>query len=220
MAKILSGTGLVNLEPNAPGQTLPANELLELHDYAWGAIRVLDRNLSAPPGGESDGDIYIVATTPTGDWSTFTENDLAVFLNGAYIAVTPQSGWKVFIVDELLTVTFAPSGSWRSGSALDADIGLTASINGVQGDIPLDPAGGVHVFTTVGNLGGATLPLAEFAGRHIYVVNDGGANTLNLFPAAGDEIDNLGANVADTIITNATSEYIAVEATRWFRWHR
>jgi len=31
-------------------------------------LNILDRDLTGPPGGESEGDAYIVAATATGDW--------------------------------------------------------------------------------------------------------------------------------------------------------
>ena len=44
-------------------------EQLDLAIAALGNLTIIDRDLTAPPGGESDGDTYIVGGSATGDWS-------------------------------------------------------------------------------------------------------------------------------------------------------
>lgn len=47
-------------------------------------ISVLNVTLLQPPGGEAEGDAYIVGVPSAGSWAG-QDNKLAVFLNGAYI---------------------------------------------------------------------------------------------------------------------------------------
>lgn len=78
---------------------------------------VEDKDLSTPPGGPSDGDSYIVGSSPTGDWSG-RANSIAIydgtagawnFVPGEDDAGTPitmgadQDGLRVFVKDEATT---------------------------------------------------------------------------------------------------------------------
>ena len=89
--------------------------------------------------------------------------------------------------------------------------GITASITQSQGEGPLTSQ--VNEVATVTNINDTvTLPSAK-AGIYCTVINNG-ANTLQLFPASGD---NLGAGV-DTSTTVAASgivTYVAYDATNW-----
>ena len=62
-------------------------------------IRVLDRNSSGPPGSPSDGDAYIVDSA-TGNWSSFSVNDIAAYIGSTWYAVTPKEGMRVWVNDE------------------------------------------------------------------------------------------------------------------------
>jgi hypothetical protein len=48
----------------------------------------------------------------------------------------------------------------------------------------------------------------------IYVTNDS-ATTLNVYPASGASINAAGTNVAYSLPTKATVQYIAASSTRW-----
>ena len=76
---------------------------------------VIDRNLTTPPGGESAGDCYIVASGATGDWAGH-DDDLAYYDGSAYVYVTPWIGLSVYIEDEDVRSTFK-SGGWSAGVA-------------------------------------------------------------------------------------------------------
>lgn len=73
-------------------------------------LGVIDRDLTAPPGGESEGDVYIVGGSATGDWSG-KDGDIAAYYSG-WIFVTPQEGWIARIQDENINVIYDGSG-WR-----------------------------------------------------------------------------------------------------------
>jgi hypothetical protein len=63
---------------------------------------VIDKDLTAPPGTPADGDCYIVGAAATDDWATH-DGEIARY-SGAVTAwefYVPQSGWTVFVVDEL-----------------------------------------------------------------------------------------------------------------------
>lgn len=66
-------------------------------------LRVLDRNLTAPPGSPADGDCYIPASPATGDWALH-ENDVAMYIGTAWEFRAPRDGWKAWVVDEGIDV--------------------------------------------------------------------------------------------------------------------
>ncbi len=53
------------------------------------------------PGGDADGDIYIVGDTPAGAFATFDEFDLAIFDSGTWYAFAPVEGIVVNVVGAL-----------------------------------------------------------------------------------------------------------------------
>lgn len=66
---------------------------------------IKDRDLTAPPGGESEGDTYIPTSTATGDWAG-KEDQIAAFQNGAYAFYPPSEGWVVWIDDENMSIVY------------------------------------------------------------------------------------------------------------------
>lgn len=72
---------------------------------------VIDRNLAAPPSSPSNGDAYIVAASPTGAWSGHA-GKLARWSGSAWEFYTPKSGWRAFVQDEAVSLTYV-SGAWN-----------------------------------------------------------------------------------------------------------
>ena len=62
---------------------------------------VLDRKAAPGGGDDTDGNRYIISGTPTGDWSTFADEDV-VYYYGGWIALTPNPGWVFCVLDENL----------------------------------------------------------------------------------------------------------------------
>lgn len=61
-------------------------------------IKVLDNDLTAPPGSPADGDIYVPLATATGDW-TGHEGKIAYFDSTGWVFYIPQEGWIIYLVD-------------------------------------------------------------------------------------------------------------------------
>jgi len=59
-------------------------------------LNVISNVVTAPPGGESDGDIYIIPAGATGDWSGKT-NQIAVYVVSAYSYYTPNTGFLAYV---------------------------------------------------------------------------------------------------------------------------
>lgn len=72
-------------------------------------LAVLDRDLAAPPDSPAEGDRYIVAASPTGDWDGQSGN-IAAFQDGAWAFLSPNEGWIAWIADEEAAVVWSNSG--------------------------------------------------------------------------------------------------------------
>ena len=73
-------------------------------------ICVIDRDLTAPPGGESNGDVYIPKATATGAWAG-KENQIAIYDNG-WIFLVPVEGWRAYVQDENIDIIYDGS-AWK-----------------------------------------------------------------------------------------------------------
>ncbi len=76
------------------------NEALTMLDLFAGVIPVQSRSLSAPAGGESDGDVYILAGSGTGDWASYSANDIAMMIDGEWRRTVPTQGMVAVVADE------------------------------------------------------------------------------------------------------------------------
>jgi hypothetical protein len=70
----------------------------------------------------------------------------------------------------------------------------------------------INVITS--GAGGVVLPVGV-AGMLVTVINTTGA-AINIYPAAGSQIDVLGVNTAFSLGTTAKLEFVAISATQWY----
>jgi hypothetical protein len=80
--------------------------------------RILDRDLTAPPGSPSDGDTYLVAASATGDWAGQDYN-IAFCVDGGWRFYAPFEGLSAFIADEAVMLVYTTSGWTDWASVLD-----------------------------------------------------------------------------------------------------
>lgn len=81
-------------------------------------IAVADRDLSAPPSSPGDGDRYIVAADPTGDWSG-QAGAIAAWQDGAWQFYAPNEGWLAWVADESALLAF-DGGTWVTAASASA----------------------------------------------------------------------------------------------------
>ncbi|MEP1934941.1 MAG: DUF2793 domain-containing protein [Roseibium sp.] len=74
------------------------NEALQIPD-ALIELTVKSRTVSAPPGGETDGDRYIVPAGSTGDFAG-QAGKIAYYRDAAWTFYTPIEGWKAYVQAE------------------------------------------------------------------------------------------------------------------------
>lgn len=85
-------------------------------------LAVLDRDLTAPPGSPETGDVYIVGSGATGDWSGQDDSVAYFDPNGSstgWVFYTPRAGWLAFIQDEsVLSIYKGDTNGWSAGVAI------------------------------------------------------------------------------------------------------
>jgi hypothetical protein len=86
------------------------NEALQELDALVGA-RFLDRDLSAPPEGAADGDMYLVKAPGTDAWSD-QDGRIAYALAGGWRFCAPFAGMTATVADEARVVVF-DGAAWR-----------------------------------------------------------------------------------------------------------
>jgi Protein of unknown function (DUF2793) len=111
--------------PNSPLLALPYlasaqaqkhvthNEALSLIDGLL-HLSVISRSLSTPPGVIVDGDRYLVAASPTGEWVGQT-GLVALRMEGAWRFLTPRKGWRLWVEAENILLVFDGT-SWTSST--------------------------------------------------------------------------------------------------------
>lgn len=110
-------------------------------------LSVLDRDLTAPPGGESDGDRYLVGASATGDWSG-QDGKIAAYQDGAYNFYSAKEGWLMWIADEDIALVYNGS-SWVGISTQNAAlIGVNTTADATN---KLAVASAAVLFNNVGN---------------------------------------------------------------------
>lgn len=72
-------------------------------------LAVHDRDLTAPPGGEVDGDRWIVAAGATGAWAGH-DHEIALMQDGQWLFLVPRTGWLAWVVDEAAPYHFDGAG--------------------------------------------------------------------------------------------------------------
>jgi len=101
-------------------------------------LAIIDRDLTAPPGSESDGDCYLVASGGTGDWSG-EDGNIAIFSSTlGYLFQTPFEGVAGRVQDENIRIEY-DGAAWQTittgAQAKQAVVRLDSPANGDQ--VPL-----------------------------------------------------------------------------------
>lgn len=139
-----------------------------------------------------------------------------------YIALFKLNGSDKLVVGESVD-TFFPN-VLRLDSSLDMtlnagaikrsiDATITASTTQTQGQFPLTKD--ISRVSAVANANDTVTMAAAAAGLTKVIINDG-ANTLQVFPASGDNLG-AGLNMAITMAAGSVGMWIAYDATNWKR---
>ncbi len=134
--------GLSYLAASQAQKEVTHNEALSELD-ALVQLSVISRALSAPPASPADGDVYIVAASPTGAWAGHA-GELALYYSG-WLFKAPKAGWLAFSRAEGRLLVYAGTAwtplvaaygqaslTWNPGT-LAAGAGATSSPVAVSG---------------------------------------------------------------------------------------
>ena len=195
-----------------PGQATKANNSFNRVDAAFPLFIVKDRDLTAPPGSESDGDLYIPKATATGDWAG-NEGKIEAFYNG-YLVFTPLDGWFCWIIDEKVMLRHNGT-SWSEYGALGSvSTGISAAGTTQGAGTVLTSRVNVVTTITAASAEAVVLPLAE-TGKMVVVANDDSADTLKVFPASGDSIDSGSVDASADLAAGKRAILVAQNAVDW-----
>ncbi len=198
---------LENQQSNGESQQNSVSKLITA--FASMAIVIDQRN--SPPGSESELDIYRVGDTPAGDWSAFDEDDLAVFIDGAYHEWDPIEGVSIYQKDLDTVLTFDGTSWFERLSSVNSGIVAAGSTQGAA--TQLTARNNVVETSVATSADGVKLPSAR-AGMEVFVYNRTGT-TVQLWPFSGDNIEGTGVDAEKQIPDNQLTAFIAKDATNW-----
>lgn len=92
------------------------------------AIRIVDRDLTAPPGGPAEGSFYIVAATGTGAWAGH-DNEIVWYRGGVWTFLGKNTGWAAYIVDETIPVYWNGTAWTSYGGGTPGGINTSVQFN-------------------------------------------------------------------------------------------
>jgi hypothetical protein len=98
----MTTTPVLGITELASGQALPETTVNEAARYLEQGARhfvIVDRDLSAPAGGEADGSAYIVSGTGTGAWAGH-DGDIAFKMSTGWLFINVTEGMSFWIADE------------------------------------------------------------------------------------------------------------------------
>ncbi|MCP3980761.1 MAG: DUF2793 domain-containing protein [bacterium] len=215
MAEQLVRYSFLDILANNGGNAVTrVNAIARAMDAFLAGADVKTSTVLAQPGSPSEGDLHLLPETGTltgADWSTFTNGNLALYLNDAWQEITSKKGMSVRDDEKGRHLVYNAS-NWLP-PALHVESSITASTTQTQGQEPL--TGEFNVVATVANANDVvTLPVAAL-GRSCVVVNRG-ANALQIFPASGDGVDDEATDASVTLAVDTMATFRAQDATTWY----
>ena len=119
------------------------NEALQALDMLVQPV-VLSADLSSPPGTPGDGECWIVAASPDGEWAGHA-GDIAQWTAGGWRFAGPSAGWRCHVLDRGAAMSHDGSG-WQD-EAVRADGFYLAGerVVGARQPAITTPAGGTVV---------------------------------------------------------------------------
>jgi len=169
---------------------------------------------NTPPGSVVEASLYLVGASATGAWSTFTEDNIAAGIDGAWLEIAPFDGLSITREDLNNSKHSYDGSNWIEAPSSTATA-ITASTTQSQGQQPLTARINEVTVVAVAN-DVVTLPTAA-PGLEITVINADSTEALQVFPASGDDIDGGATDASTSVVAGAVARFSAVDATSWYK---
>lgn len=174
---------------------------------------VKSRTTTAQPGSPANGDSYILPTGRTGtQWGTFTVGNVAYYYDG-WKEITRREGMRLWVDDENWTILYDGSVWTSIANRITTATGITAFAGGGQASATQLTAEFNRVTVVATAADSVKLP-AAVVGAVVTVVNKA-ANSMDVYPTSGEQIDGLGTNAPDACAAGAIITYRCGLAGQW-----
>jgi len=142
----MADTATLKLPLLAPSQAqkhVTVNEALARIDAAL-QLSVVSRSLATPPILAEEGECYLVPLGGVNAWDN-EDGNLAFYLNGGWEFLTPLTGWRLFVSDEAVSVSFdgfdwqdnvlstSPFGAAMRAETIEFDFDIGAGASSLTG---------------------------------------------------------------------------------------
>lgn len=92
---------------------------------------------SAEPGSPTNGDCYILGSSPSGaQWSVFSEGDVVVYYSGTWYAFEPFTGWFKYSADD--SKVYLYDGGWSEFGGGATDRSTVTALSSSSGVVNID----------------------------------------------------------------------------------
>ena len=209
------GNGIYGFSPTDPADTTIYTTSVDLVLYG----NQSSHSVISQTGHIGSGGVSIGNNDTLGFWDTAGSRFKIKTLNDTFGAYsTDGSGnerdvWSIIGRSGFTDFKIWPNTLINGYLRLTVAAGLTAT--GTTGGTGYQITKGYSEFTTVASGTGTRLPAtaSESVAGGRFVIWNAGANTLNVYPMDGGQIDALGTNNPDTIAAGACKTYVAMSST-------
>ena len=173
----------------------------------WNGYTVDDDDLTAPPGGESIGDAYLLPAAPTGAWSAYGKH-VAAYTQRGWVYIAPRNGMIVYVSDEDIYRRY-------NGTAWVAGFGATAIADGALTPQKSEQSFGWRVESET-----ATPPGSVPAEGTLYIVGSSATGAWagedgNIARSTGAAWEFIDAAEGMQLFNKATDELVTFKSGSW-----
>jgi hypothetical protein len=206
-----SDSGNSNLIETQAGAETTANTLFKLiSSFAQHAVVVSE--IGTPPVSPAEGDVHLLSGIG-GAWSAFDIEDLALYMDGAWYEIDPYEGLTIWQQDTNQTRVYNGS-DWVEKPSGVSD-GLTANAGGGGVGSALALTRRINNVTTVATTADS-VALPQAKGGREYVIINNGANSMNIYPDTGEEINAGGNDGPFALAAGDIGRFYCVNADNWY----
>ncbi len=181
-------------------------------------LSVRSRTVSAEPGSPAEGDAYILPAGPTGaGWLNFTQNNIAVFQDGAWAEIAAVEGACAWVSDEDIVLHY--NGSlWTGPAKLGVGTGAPGQEAAIVGKVTIGAASAAYPndLTVIGSAGeviaganGQTQAVISNSGNAGISINAGANSDSRIYFSRPTAFGNVAAWLEYDHANNEMNFYVA-----------